>query len=303
VFHRIFDPGGRKSGDGNEAILTDGERIVSAVAQVLLADQQVSEGHQVDHSWIFDGIGKGLGKLAVKPYAFADDLGQLPPLGEAFADDHVIHADDGALDIGDVASEEVGGFDNPGETLGEDGVQRDLAEIVKQSADESFGRSETGVAAMGGFDRFAQKLGAAGYGERMLPKLRAGKLRLSLAGTGKSFEDRDGQDGAAKGFETKENDGPLQGYGFGVNAGIGAMNELKDSSGEGGVAADEGDNLGDRSLFIGGDLQNPNGDRGQCGKLLELLEDQLDAAGLKMVGGMHGLMLLERERGELRSGR
>jgi hypothetical protein len=135
----------------------------------------------------------------------------------------------------------------------------------------------------------------------MLPKLRAGKLRLILIGGGKGFEDRDGQDSAAKRFETQKNNSPLQGHGVGVNAGVGAMNELENSSGESGVAADEGDNLGDRSIFIGGDLQDPNGDRGQCWKLLELLEDQLDASWLKMVGGMHGVMLLEREPGELRS--
>ena len=221
---------------------------------MLLANQQVGEGHQIDHSGIFDGIGKGLGKLAMKPDAFADDLREFPSLGQAFADDHVVDADHGAFDVGDVASEKVRGFDDAGEALGEDGVQGDLAEIVKQSADECLGRSKARLAAVGGFDGFAQKLGAAGHGKRMFPKLRPGKLRLTLIGAGKSFEDRDGQDGAAKGFETKENDGPLEGYGIGVNAGVGAMNELKNSSGEGGVAADEGDDLGDRSLFVGGDL-------------------------------------------------
>ena len=48
----------------------------------------------------------------MEPDAVADDGGQLPPLGQSLADDHVIEADDGAFQIGDVPRQQVGRFDD-----------------------------------------------------------------------------------------------------------------------------------------------------------------------------------------------
>ena len=211
--------------------------------------------------------------------------GQFPSLGQPLADDHVVQADHGAFDIGDVAAKQIRGFDDSGEAFGQDRIQSDLAEIVQQSADEGFGRPKTRFASVGRFDCFAEKFGAAGRGKRMLPELGAGKLRLILVGAGKCLEDRNGQDGAAKRFETEKNDGPLECDGIGANARIGAMNELKDSSGQGGIAADQCDDLGDRRLFIGGDLQNARGDRRQCREAPRAAGESARCAGAEDVRG------------------
>lgn len=102
-------------------------------------------------------------------------------------------------------------------------------------------------------------------------------------GCGKGLENRDGQNGAAEGLETEQNDGPLEGDGFGADAEIGSMDELENSRGQGGVAADQGDDVADGGLFVGGHLKDAYGDGGERGKLLKLLKDQLDAPGLKMI--------------------
>ena len=114
--------------------------VVAAVAEVLLAHEQVGQRDQVDQPRAADGRRQRLRELAVQPDAVADDRRQLPPLGQPLADDHVIQADDRPLEVGDVAAEQVGRFDDAAEALGQHRVERDLAQVVQQAADERFGR-------------------------------------------------------------------------------------------------------------------------------------------------------------------
>ena len=61
---------------------------------------------------------QGAGGLSVQPDAVAHVRGQLPSLGQALADDHVIQADHRALDICDVSTKQLCGFDHTTEALG-----------------------------------------------------------------------------------------------------------------------------------------------------------------------------------------
>lgn len=97
---------------------------------MLLADDEVGEGDQVDHPGEFHRVGQRFGKLAVQPDGLADHLRQFPTLGEPFADDHVIEADDRALDIRDVSAQKVGGFNDAGKAFGKDRIEGDFAQIV-----------------------------------------------------------------------------------------------------------------------------------------------------------------------------
>ena len=103
---------------------------------MLLADDLVGKGDDVDHPRVFHRRGKGQWILPVQPDAIADYRGKLPLFGKAFPHDHVIEADHAAFDVGDVSAEHVGGFDNAAEALGQDRVQRHFTQIVKQSADK-----------------------------------------------------------------------------------------------------------------------------------------------------------------------
>ena len=52
----------------------------------------------------------------------------------------MIEADDGPLDVGDVTAEQVGRFNDPAEALRQGRVQRNLAQVVQEPADERFRR-------------------------------------------------------------------------------------------------------------------------------------------------------------------
>ena len=57
-----------------------------------------------------------------------------------------------------------------------------------------------------------------------------------------------------QGLESQQNDGPLEGHVIGADAEIGSMDELQDSRGQGGIRADQGDDVLNRGLVVGGHL-------------------------------------------------
>jgi hypothetical protein len=63
------------------------------------------------------------------------------------------------------------------------------------------------------------------------------------------LEDRKRQHGVANGFEAEQNHGPLERGDFLRDAGVGAVHQLQDAGGEGGIAADELDDAR-RRLFL-----------------------------------------------------
>ena len=68
---------------------------------------------------------------------------QIPSLRQPLADHHVIEADDAQLQIGNVSAKQIGRFHDAGKALGQNRIQRDLAQIMQQAADERIGRFNT----------------------------------------------------------------------------------------------------------------------------------------------------------------
>ncbi len=122
--------------DGRQQRAAVAQDVVAAVPQVLLADEQVGQRDQVHQPAVPHGLGQGGGGLAVQPGDVGDRLRQPPPLAQPLAGRQVVDADDGPLDVGDVAAEQVDALDDPGEALGQRRVQGGLAQVVQQAAQE-----------------------------------------------------------------------------------------------------------------------------------------------------------------------
>jgi hypothetical protein len=94
----------------------------------------------------------------------------------------------------------------------------------------------------------------------------------------KRLKDRQGEDRAADRLKPQQHDGPLDARDLAANAGVGAVDELKDPAGERGVTLDDLRDLGGAGIGFGArQLEQPHRDRRQCRQFLQLLEDQLDA--------------------------
>jgi hypothetical protein len=107
-----------------------------------LADEQVGQRHEVHDARLADGGRQRLRELPVQPDRIANEGRKIPALGEALAGDHVVDADHGPLDVGNIAAEQVGRLDDLREALGQRRVERDLADVVKQPTDKGVGGSQ-----------------------------------------------------------------------------------------------------------------------------------------------------------------
>jgi hypothetical protein len=139
--------------------------------------------------------------LAVQPDAVADVRRQLPALGESLAGDHVIQADDRALDVGDVAAEHLGGFDRAAKALGQHRFEDDLPQVVQQPADERLERLDLRCPCPSAGHLLGQQLRAAADGDRVLPVIVAVE-RLPSASAGRERRvHADGDDRLAQRLE------------------------------------------------------------------------------------------------------
>ena len=110
------------------------------------------------------------------------------------------------------------GFDDPGETLGEDRVQGDFAQIVQQSADKGLGGADTDCRGRGppGLRRAIRRSRRRRWNVSRIPRVRK---CVGIGWGRESFENRDGQDGAAHGVKAEHNHGAVEGVDFAANAG------------------------------------------------------------------------------------
>ena len=99
------------------------------------------------------------------------------------------------------------------------------------------------------------------------------------------FEDFDGEDEVADGFEAEHDDGLLDAGDGGFDAGEGGVGEGEELGGEGLVGGDEGDDFGHFGIWGAGEGHEAESDNGEGGEGIELLEDEFDLAGLDFVGG------------------
>ena len=75
----------------------------------------------------------------MQPDAIAHHRRQLPALGQSLADHHVIEPDDGALNVGDIPAQHLGGLDHATKALGQNRIERDFSKIVKETAGKRVG--------------------------------------------------------------------------------------------------------------------------------------------------------------------
>ena len=139
----------------------------------------------------------------MKPGAVAHDRRKLPALGQPLPNDHVVQADDLALDVGDVAAEQVNGLDHAGEALRQDRVERDLPQVVQQAAEERVGRVDRRLAGRGRRKALGQQFGAAGDRHTMLPELAADTAGGVRPRGREGLEDPRGEDRVAHGLEAE----------------------------------------------------------------------------------------------------
>lgn len=284
------------------------------------AAEALCDGGDGDEAAVWH-LGEGQEGLVVEPDDVLEGVRQPPVFGEAFAGDVVIEAADGLGDVRDVAAFAFGEFDASGEGFGEDVVEGELAEVVKQAAEEGFvGLDfECFDDAGGGIEisegaavAFGDDLGGAGDAEGVAPEgfvvdavgggfgvgVRSvgGAVRVRFPGAASSLTagvgvgveeavDLDGEHCRADGVEAEQDDGAFDGGDVVGGDALGAFAHFEDAGGERRVGLDEGGDLADVGVGLRGESQDLDGDGAERRERFDMGEDEFDAFGLGRGGG------------------
>ncbi len=153
---------------------------------------------------------------------------------------------------------------------------------MQQATDEGFGWIDV-LPGGGSFVYLrSEQFGAARDGNRVFPEFvaaemrRCDKLPRRLGGV-ERLKNTHRKHRAANRFKPQQDDGPLDTVHVPAHARVRAMNELENARGERDIARNEFHDFRRAALIVRGDLQHANRDGGQRRKILQLLEDQLDA--------------------------
>ncbi len=85
----------------------------------------------------------------MQPDRLGNQLREIPRFGQAFACQGMIQTDDAPFYIRQIAAGQRGHFDDAGEGFRHGGIERDLADVMQEAADEGIGGAGFGFGARG----------------------------------------------------------------------------------------------------------------------------------------------------------
>ncbi len=251
------------------------EDEVAAEADALFAGERVGELHDRDQV----AVGGAGGQRGACDVMQPDDVAQLrrkaPLVGDFSPGAGVVDAEDGALDIGDVAALFLSAARGAGIAFGEDGRERDFAQIVQQSGQVGLFRVRLADAA-----GLCDLAGCVGDGEGVQPE--AGQVEAAIGvdlGAAKAFEDARRQDRAAHAGKAEQRHGLFEGADGAAQTGAGGAGEREHFGGERLIGPEQRDQLAGAAFVVGRRLQQPKGDRGQRREAVELGQHRVGVGG------------------------
>ncbi len=241
----------------------------------------------------------------MEPDDLGDELGEVPCFGETFAGEGMVHADDTAFEIGDVAAGEGGGIGPTQAKLL--GMAASKATLPRNRAGDRRRRRQRDSVCPG-FAADGNQFGDGRHGEECFQKSAAMEFgrffrtfifhHFSL----ENFEDFYGEGEVAHDFKAEADHGLLDGHGGETGegapgAGAGGIGEGEQFGGEGLIGGNELDDFLDFGIGGAGEAEETHGDDGEGREGIELLKDEFDFAGFIFVGKRRGVSGMEGEIG------